>query len=63
MNLWFEPMPLSDPLFDFLEWLVKKIKRFTFEAYLMLRFMFYGVDDPREEEMIRRKEALRERNE
>jgi len=38
------------------------IKRWLFECYLMFRFMFYGVDDPRQEEMIRRKEALKQKN-
>jgi len=35
------------------------VKRWLFEAYLMLRFMFYGVDDPREEEMISTLEGLK----
>jgi len=38
---------------------VMNVKRWLFEAYLMLRFMFYGVDDPREEEMIARKASLK----
>jgi len=33
--------------------------KYLFEAYLFFRFMFYGFDDPRKDEMIDKREQLR----